>query len=805
MGSAAIGAFDIRNSSSEQALLELKSSASGLSREEALSRIRRFGYNEITEGRRNPLLDFLGRYWGPMPWLLEAAMILSLILGHLVEAVMVFALLSVNAAIGYRHERDSRNAISLLRERLALSVRALRDGEWVTLPAREAVPGDIISVRIGEVAPADGKILEGELSVDQSSLTGESLPAELKPGDLIYSGSPIQKGEALCVVAYTGSDSFFGKTARLVEGARPKSHQEEVMLSIVRYMMYLGIAASILVAGYAVALRIDPIIILTFVVIFLMGAVPVALPAVLTIVQSVGALQLSRIGAVVARLEAIEDAASIDTICFDKTGTITKNELAVAELSPLNGFSDADLLRFAVLASTSEGKDFIDVAIRKKADEEGIGLSGYSRVSYLPFDPHIKRTEAIVERDGTRMRIVKGATEILVELSGADGAEAKSGARAIAEEYSRKGYRSIAVAVSKGTDEGLRLAGMIALSDPPREDSRSMIAAIKVLGIRPIMLTGDDAAIAGQIARSVGIGDRILLSADIASLGDKDMAALIARSSGVAGVYPADKFAIVRALQAEGRIVGMTGDGVNDAPALKQAEMGIAVDGASDVAKASSGIVLTQSGMAVIVRAIEISRRIYQRMLTWVINKITKVISFVGLLTISFFWLRQLPISLLGISLLVFANDFATMSLATDNVRGTPMPNRWKVGSIILASIIPGILFMLQGLGAIAIGLYVFRLAMPELGTFLLLNLVFGSQFRVLLVRERGHCWDSMPGTALLRTSVAMIAAFFLMASFGVLVPALPVTQALVVLCYTALCSFAADFAKTYSFRRFLA
>ena len=803
MGSAAIGAFDIKNSSSEQALLQFKSSTAGLSQEEALSRIGSFGYNEITEKKRNPLQDFLRRYWGPMPWLLEAAMILSFVLGHFMEAAMIFALLSVNAVIGYRHERDSRKAVSLLQKRLALLVRVLRDGAWVTLHAREAVPGDIISVKLGEVAPADAKILEGDLSVDQSSLTGESLPAELKPGDPIYSGSPIKRGEARCVVAYTGSDSYFGKTARLVESARPKSHQEEVMLSIVRYMMYLGIFASILVAGYAFALRMDPVVILTFVVIFLMGAVPVALPAVLTIVQSVGALQLSRIGAVVTRLEAIEDAASIDTICFDKTGTITRNELAVAELLPLNGLADEDLLRLATLASTAEGKDLIDAAIKKRADADGVGSGGYSRVSYLPFDPLIKRTEAVVGRDGMRTRIVKGAPKILLELCASDGAESRSRANAAVEEYSRKGYRSIAVAQSEGTDGGLRLAGIIALSDPPRADSRSMIEAIRALGVRPIMLTGDDAAIATQIAQSVGIGGRILLSADVASLSDKDKAARIAQADGVAGIYPEDKFTIVRALQAEGRMVGMTGDGVNDAPALKQAEMGIAVDGASDVAKASAGIVLTESGMAVIVRSIEISRQIYQRMLTWVINKITKVISFVGLLTISFFWLGQLPLSLLGISLLVFANDFATMSLATDNARGTPSPNRWKVGSIILASAIPGILFMLQGLGASAIGLYGYHLAMPELGTVVLLNLVFGSQFRVLLVRERGHFWESMPGTALLRTSVSVIVVFFILGSFGILVPALSPAQVLAVLGYTAICSIATDFPKVYSFTRF--
>ncbi len=800
----AISTFDIKASSLDEAWAHLGSSPAGLSRAEAAARTERYGYNEIVEKKRSPVLDFLRRYWGPMPWLLEAAMILAFLLGHAVEAYMIFALLTVNAVIGFRHERDSRKAVDLLKSRLALSMRVLREGEWTSLPAREAVPGDLVSVKLGEIVPADAKIVEGNLSVDQSSLTGESLPAELGPGDPVYSGSPIKRGEARCLVAYTGSETYFGRTAKLVESARPKSHQEEVMMSIVRYMMYLGIAASVLVAIYALALHIHPVVVLTFVVIFLMGAVPVALPAVLTIVQSVGALQLSRKGAVVTRLEAIEDAASIDTLCFDKTGTITRNELAVAELFTVEGKTREELMRLAVLATNQEGKDLIDAAILADPTPDKAELALYTRISYLPFDPSIKRTEAVVDKGGARTRIAKGAPKIILELCGSDSRGPMGAAMTAAVEgYSRKGYRSIAVAASEGETGTMRPVGVVALSDPPRVDSRAMIASVRALGIRPVMLTGDDDAIAVQVAEAVGIGDRILREADIKDLGEAERAERIAAADGVAGIYPEDKFSIVKAFQAEGRMVGMTGDGVNDAPALKQAEMGIAVDGASDVAKASAGIVLTESGMAVIVHSIEISRQIYQRMLSWVINKVTKVISFIGILTVSFFWLKQLPLSLLGTSLLVFANDFATMSLATDNAPGTPKPNHWKVGSIVTASVVPGILFMLQGLGAIALGLYVFHLAMPELGTVVLLNLVFGSQFRVLSVRERGHFWNSMPGRGLVRTSVAVLVVFAALAIFGFLIPAIPAGQVGLILIYTAVCSLAIDFPKTYIFKRF--
>jgi len=796
--------FDIKGSSIEEAISRFGSSAAGLGQAEANSRIKRYGYNEIVEKRRNPLAEFLGRYWGPMPWLLESAMVLAFLLGHSVEAYMIFALLSVNAVIGYSHERNSQKAVDLLKNRLALSMRVLRDGKWISLPAREAVPGDMISVKLGEIVPADAKIVEGNLSVDQSSLTGESLPAELGPGEPVYSGSPVKRGEARCMVVYTGSNTYFGRTARLVESARPKSHQEEVMMSIVRYMMYIGIAASVLVSVYALALHIHPVIVLTFVVIFLMGAVPVALPAVLTIVQSVGALQLSRKGAVVTRLEAIEDAASIDTICFDKTGTITRNELAAVELFVVVGQTPAELVKLAVLATNQEGKDLIDAAIAAYPMPDKTELAAYSHISYTPFDPSIKRTEAVVMKDGVRTRIAKGAPKIILELCGVDSKDTTGAALlAAVEHYSRKGYRSIAVAASDGEAGPMRPIGVIALSDPPRADSGAMIASVRALGIKPIMLTGDDGAIAVQVAEAVGIGGKILSAAEIKNLSEDERTRRMSAADGVAGIYPEDKFSIVKALQAQGRMVGMTGDGVNDAPALKQAEMGIAVDGASDVAKASAGIVLTESGMAVIVRSIEISRQIYQRMLSWVINKVTKVISFIGILTVSFFWLKQLPLSLLGTSLLVFANDFATMSLATDNAPGTPRPNHWKIGSIVLASIVPGILFMFQGLGAIALGLYAFHLAMPGLGTLLLLNLVFGSQFRVLTMRERGHFWESMPGTALIGTSVAVLVLFSALGILGFLVPAISVAQVAAILGYTALCSIATDFPKVYAFRRF--
>ena len=562
---------------------------------------------------------------------------------------------------------------------------------------KEIVPGDIIAVGLGDIVPADAKIMSGELSVDQSALTGESLPVETRQSDIIYSSSVVRRGEARCVVVNTGANTYFGKTAELVKIAKPKSHQEEVMMAVVKYMMYLGIAASVLVSVYVLVMHLGMLLILTFAVIFLMGAVPVALPAVLTIVQSVGAMELAKKGALVTRLDSIEDAASIDVLCLDKTGTITQNKLSVTDSIPFSGYTKEDVITIAALASQEEGMDIIDLAVIEYAKNTRVDLNAYKQISYTPFNPSVKRTEAIIEADGKRFKAVKGAAQVVISLCRGIDKEAIEKANRTIEEFSRKGYRTIAVARSEGDDlDNLKLVGLLPMADPPRPDSKSMIEEARKLGIKPMMLTGDNIAIAKEIADQVGIGSNIIRMADIEGLSEDEQVKVVEESDGFAEIYPEDKYKIVKLLQSRGHMVGMTGDGVNDAPALKQAEMGIAVSNSTDVAKASASVVLTEPGMSVIIDAVTISRQTYQRMLTWVINKVTKVIEFVGLLTLSFFWLHEIVLSLLGMSLLVFANDFVTMSLATDHVKHTSNPNKWNVKNITLASLVPG---MLAGCG----------------------------------------------------------------------------------------------------------
>ncbi|MEM3798200.1 MAG: plasma-membrane proton-efflux P-type ATPase, partial [Candidatus Bathyarchaeia archaeon] len=637
---------EFKQLSIEETFKLLETSMQGLTEAEAKNRLEKFGYNEITEKKENPFIDFFKRFWGPMPWLLELAIILSCILGHYLEAIIIFVLLTINVVIGFTHSHRSQRVLEFLKKRLAVKAKVLREGKWMVKNAKEIVPGDIVLIGLGDLVPADAKIVSGELSVDQSALTGESLPVNLNPSDIVYSSSIVTRGEARCVVVNTGVNTYFGRTAELVKMAKPKSHQEEIMMSITKYMMYIDVVALILTSAYALMLNMGILAILTFAVIFLMGAIPVALPAVLTIVQAVGAMELAKEGVLVTRLDSIEDAASIDVICLDKTGTITQNKLSVAEVVPFFKYTKEDVILIAGLASEEEGKDIIDLAVINYAKSLGIDLSSYKRVSYTPFNPTIKRSEVVIESKGICFKAVKGAPQIILALC-KNTSEIQQEVGKVLEKLSRKGYRTLAVAKSEGEDfDKLMFMGFLALADPIRPDSKMMVEEIKALGIKPMMLTGDNINIAKEIASQASIGDRIIPIAELKALNDTERAKIVEKYDGFAEVYPEDKYEIVKLLQSNGHMVGMTGDGVNDAPALKQAEMGIAVSNSTDVAKASASVVLTEQGVKVIVSAIKISRQIYQRMLTWVINKVAKVIEFVTLLTLGFFWLHDIALSL---------------------------------------------------------------------------------------------------------------------------------------------------------------
>jgi len=788
----------------EETIRLLETSTNGLTESEAKKRVEKFGRNEVVSKEKSPILEFLGRYWGPMPWLLELAMALAYVLGHYLEVVIIFGLLTTNATIGFLHTRGSRKALELLKQRLAVKAKVLRSGEWVLRDARELVPGDIVAIGLGDLVPADAKIVnDGEVSIDQSALTGESLPVTVRESAVVYSSSIVRRGEARCVVVNTGVNTYFGRTAELVRIAEPVSHQQQIMMAVVKYMMYLGVLAFILVGVDAALSHMDILSILSLALTFLLGAIPVALPAVFSVVLAVGAMELAKKGALVTRLDSIEDSASVEVLSLDKTGTITQNKLSVTSPIPFTGFKKEDVVLMACLASEEESRDVIDLTVIEYARAAGIDRSEYRQISFTPFDPATKRSEAIVERNGVRFKVTKGAPQIIVPMCNGTTEEVRVQANVTVQKLSEKGYRTIAVAASERNHlNNLRLVGLLPLADPPRPDSKGMIEELKTLGVRAKMLTGDNIAIAREIVRQVSIGEKIYRMSDLSGLGEAEQATVLEEYDGFAEIYPEDKYRIVKLLQSRGHMVGMTGDGVNDAPALKQAEVGIAVSNSTDVAKASSSIVLTEPGTRQIIDAIKTSRQIYQRMLTWVINKVTKVVQFVGLLVLGFFWLRGVLLSVLGMVLVVFANDFVTMSLATDNVKYTSSPNVWNVKNIALASVVIGALLVVEGAIALLVGIEYFDLGWAALQTLVMLMLVFTSQFRVLIVRERRHCWSSRPGKELLIASMATVAGFALLGVYGIIVPRLSVYEVLFILGFSAVFTLSVDFPKYYVFRK---
>jgi H+-transporting ATPase len=711
-------------------------------------------------------------------------------------------LLFLNAAIGFQRTRNSKRALQLLKKRLALKAKILRDGIWTVKDSREVVPGDIISIGLGDLVPADAKVIQGSVSVDQSTLTGESLPVNVGQSGVLYSSSLIQRGDAVALVVNTGQNTLFGKTAELVKTARPKSHQEELMLSLVKYSMYFSIGLLVLVIVDAFFVHALLLTTVTFSLIFLIAAIPAAMPAVFSIVLTVGSTNLASKGILVTRLDSIEDAASLEVLCLDKTGTVTQNMLSVADPVPSVGFTKEDVITMAALASTEEYRDVIDLAVIRYANESNAKLDNYRKVSFTPFDPSKKMSEAnVVSEAGHRFRIVKGAPQVVMALRGKKWEEEYE--RTV-EDLSSRGYRVLAIAISEDNlSDGYQPVGLLPLSDPPRPESRTMIEELRGLGVRPKMLTGDNVAIAREIGNEVGIGHRIYRMSELPKLSGEAQEKVVFEGDGFAEVYPEDKYKIVKLLQSKRMIVGMTGDGVNDAPALKQAELGIAVQNSTDAAKASSSLVLTEPGMRVIIDSIKESRKIYQRLLTWILNRLTRTFQFLGLLGIGFFWLHSNLLSVLDMVILVFASDFLAMSLATDNVTYTQeKPNVWNMKKLTFASVVVGALLLVEAVIGVLVGVLYFHLPFPQLQTYVMLMLLFMSQFRILIVRERRRFWSSRPGRDLTLTVVAATLVFVLLGLLGVIVPALPTFPVLFLLLYSAASTLVVDLPKYEVFKR---
>jgi plasma-membrane proton-efflux P-type ATPase len=722
-------------------------------------RRKEHGFNEVAEQKAHPLLMFLGKFWGLSAWMLELIMVVSAALGNFPDLALVGVLLVINAVVGFTQERRAAGVVETLRRRLRVSARVRRDSSWQVIPARELVPGDIVRVRPGDIIPADVKLLTGTVSVDQSALTGESKDADKVPGNTLSSGSVVRRGEGNGVVLLTGAKTYFGRTTELVQRARPKLHIDAVVGKVVRWL-FVVVGALLGVVVVLSLVRGSPLLeMVPLLLILLMSAVPVALPVMFTMSMAVGSKELAKRGVLVTRLSATEDAATMDVLCVDKTGTITMNQLAVTGVIPLEHATEADVLSAGALASKAANQDPIDLAFLAAARARRIfdNLPKFTPVSFAPFDAKNRRTEALVEQNGQRLRVMKGAVETVAQACGLQ-APAIGMLEARVAESALKGYRTLAVA--RGPETGIpALLGLVTLYDPPRPDSKELIAELRDLGVPVKMLTGDALAVAHEIGQGVGLPN-IRRMADLKAAGAQaanEVVDLLAGTDGLAEVYPEDKYIVVQHLQAAGHVTGMTGDGVNDAPALRQAEVGIAVSTATDVAKGAASVVLTEPGLTNIVALIGQGRTIYQRILTYIINKISRTILKAAFVAIAFMATGKFVISAFAMLLLVFVTDFAVITLATDHVQPSKKPETWNIGGFVAVSVVLGVAMVAETVLLLWIAWSHFGLETNNtaLYTFSFLILLYFAVFSIVSVRERRWFWATAPSKILVSTLAA--------------------------------------------------
>jgi plasma-membrane proton-efflux P-type ATPase len=758
----------------------------GLARADVDARRKEHGYNEVVERKGRPILKFLRKFWGISAWMLELIMILSVGLKKYSDLAVVGALLVVNAVLSFMQERRAEGVVEALRKRLQVSARVRRDSSWQVIPARELVPGDIIRVRPGDIIPADVKLLTGELSIDESALTGESKDADKAPGGVLSSGSIVRRGEGNGVVMLTGSKTYFGRTTELVQKARPKLHIEAVVAKVVRWLFVIVGALLGVVIVLSLVRGVPLIEMVSLMLVLLMSAVPVALPVMFTVSMAVGSKELAKRGVLVTRLSAAEDAATMDVLCVDKTGTITMNKLAVTGVIALEKATEADVLFAGALASQEANQDPIDLAFLAAAKDRKVfdGQPKVSPVSFAPFDAKNRRTEAVVEQNGQKFRVMKGAVRTIAQACGLQPAAIEA-LEARVNDAASKGYRALAVA--RGPENGApALVGLVTLYDPPRPDAKQLIAELLGLGVPVKMLTGDALPVACEIGKGVGLPN-IRHMADLKT-GDKKVD-LFAGADGFAEVFPEDKYTVVQHLQAAGHVTGMTGDGVNDAPALRQAEVGIAVSTATDVAKGAASVVLTEPGLTNIVALVEQGRTIYQRILTWIINKISRTILKAAFVAIAFVVTGKFVVSAFAMLLLVFLTDFAKISLATDNVRPSKKPETWNIGGFITVSVVLGVAMVAETLFFLWIGWSRFGLAADNdsLHTFSFLLLLYFAVFSVVSARERHWFWSTMPSKTFLAalTGDAVIGTVLTLVGLRALKP-LPARQTLEIFAYAA-------------------
>jgi len=801
-----LDAKSVAGMAAEALLQRLGSSTDGLSQSEAQQRLSRFGPNRLPDVKES-LFRSLGHYfWGPIPWMIEVAAALSALVRHWADFVIIVLLLLFNAAVGFWQEYKASSALDALKRQLAPRCRARRDGRWQEIDAAQLVAGDIVRVRLGDILPADLKLLQGDfLSVDQSALTGESLPVDRKAGDVVYSGSIAKQGEMIAAVFATGVHTYLGKTAELVQKAGAVSHFQRAVLNIGDYLVYVSLGLVALLVLVELARGLPWIDLVQFALILTVASIPVAMPAVLSVTMALGALVLSKEKAIVSRLESIEEMAAVDVLCSDKTGTLTQNRLTLGN-PLLLGAADAAVLNLhAALASQADNGDAIDAAVYG-AQEGGRLPAGYAAQHFMPFDPVGKRSEGSwTDPRGQRIVTSKGAPQVMLDLAGIDAAT-RARAQTWIDAQAAKGYRTLAV-TSRIGDGAWQLDGILALFDPPRSDSAQTILEAKQHGIMVKMVTGDNVAIAREIAGQLGIG-RNIVAADRIFGGNPQqpgmsLAEQIAAADGFAQVFPEHKYGIVKALQDAGHRVAMTGDGVNDAPALKQADVGIAVSGATDAARAAAALVLTAPGLSTIVKAVEEARRIFERMNSYAIYRITETIRIMVFVVLAMLVYNFYPITAVMIILLAFFNDVPIMTIAYDRTAVDPQPVRWDMRRVLTVSTVMG----LTGTAGSFLMLYValdwLHLPIPKVQTYIFLKMAVAGHLTLFVSRSKDAYWRKpYPAPVMLWSAVATKLAATLLCAWGFgLVAPISWPEIALIWGYSIAWSFLTDWAKRTVYR----
>jgi H+-transporting ATPase len=763
--------------------------APGLTSDEARRRLEKFGPNAVPDIAVHPLRRALIQLWAPVPWMLEGAVVLEIVLGKYIEAGVIAVLLAFNAALGFLQEGRAQATLDALKSRLALNASVRRDNAWATVPASGLVPGDIVKLSLGAVVAADVRLTEGEILLDQSMLTGESVPIEAAAGFETYAGALVRRGEAVAEVTATGARTKFGRTAELVRTAHVESSQQKAVVRVVRNLAVFNGCLTVVLVGYAHARKMPGGEIVPLVLTAVLASIPVALPATFTLAAALGARALAKLGVLPTRLSAVDEAASIDVLCADKTGTLTENELAVTAVHAMPGFDEPHVLGLAALASSDGGQDPVDTAIRAAAAKK-VASDLPKLAKFVPFDPATKMSQATaVNASGVTVRALKGAFTAVAGI-----AQAPPDASTAADQLEARGYRVLAVAV--GPPEALKFAGIIALSDPPRADSAALIAELHSLGVRTVMITGDAPATAEIVAREIGLDGRVCPP------GPNPDGVRPADFAVFAGVLPEGKYNLVKAFQKSGHTVGMCGDGANDAPALRQAQMGIAVSTATDVAKSAAGIVLTKPGLSGIVASVKEGRVTFQRILTYTLNSVNKKIAQVFFLAVGLVMTGHAILTPMLMVIIMLTGDILGMSLTTDNVRPSPLPDVWRIGALTIAGVFMGVCELIFCTAVLALAKFRLGFGIEMLRTVAFVVIVFGNQATTYTNRERQRMGSCRPSPLLLASSTMDLLIASVLATCGIAMASLPVLVVGAILVAAAVFAFIVDFAKAPFFNR---